>query len=94
MNVNVMIVSDTHNPVIIRLLHRAGEFKRFAIWDFTSDRIPITDGIVAFQIKNLKDLRKMINALRESRNRKCASIWGLSFSKEILAKKEFKVSNY
>lgn len=92
MNVNVMIVTDILNPLIIRILLRAGAFKRFVNWNFTSDRIPITDGIVLAEIQKPKDFRKTVNAIRESKNSKKASIWGFSCSKSILTHKDFKVS--
>ena len=90
--INLMIVSDTLNPLIIRILHRAGMHKRFMNWNLTSDRIPITDGVILVQINNMKDLRKTVHAITEIKTKKSASIWGLSFSKDILAKAEFKVN--
>ena len=91
MNVNILVVTDAYNPLINRILSKAGNCKRFLNRTTVNETIPFTDGVCLAQINTPKDLRKTFEAIKQAKNTRTACVWGLSYSTDVVTRKDLQV---
>ena len=83
-NVNVLVITNAYNPFLCRLLGHAGKFRKFINWNLTKDQAGLSDEILFAQFNKQNELKEFYRNLED---RNSPTIWGLSFSDDLIRRK-------